>query len=305
MSQWSFLKVGCVLTYLLYSCLLIFPASKTFAMTLVLPENGNVVGHIKYTHASPGDMLADIAIRYDIGLKQLINANPTIDPRHLLSSSVRVLIPSQFILPNGPRQGIVINLAEYRLYFFPENDNVVMTHPIGIGRKGWETPTGVTTIVKKERNPVWRPTANLIAASEKRGVMIPEEFPGGASNPLGHYAFRLGWPTYLIHGTPRMDGIGERVSAGCIRMLAKDIEYLFDEVPIGTRVRVQNDSVKLGFLGHSIFVEIHPVLAGHPRRNLQTQISQVLAKRGLIQIKNRPIVLKEMQHPSGVPLKIA
>lgn len=236
-------KVGIVFTYLFFPYLMIWPVSNTYATTLVLPEQGNVVGHIKFKKALPGEMLEEIAIRYDIGLKQLIHANPKIDPRYPLSSSTRVLIPSQFVLPKYPRHGIVINLAEYRLYYFPEHDHVVMTYPIGIGKKGWETPTGITTIIKKERNPVWQPTETLIAASEKRGVMIPSQFPGGVGNPLGHHALRLGWPTYLIHGTPRMNGVGEPVSAGCIRMLAKDIEELYDEVAVGTQVRIINDGL--------------------------------------------------------------
>jgi len=318
MSKSFFVRVGyTILTYplcffrivsrqqvksLIFCCILI---NHSLATTLVLPMDGNVVGSIKYTHPFPGDTLADMGVRYDIGLNQMINANPNIDPRQPLPSSIRVLIPSQFILPKGPRQGIVINLSEYRLYFFPVNDNVVITHPIGIGRKGWSTPVGATKIVQKETNPVWRPTANLIAASENKGVMIPNEFPGGSGNPLGKYAFRLGWPTYLIHGTSRIDGVGERVSAGCIRMLAQDIEYLFKEVSTGTLVRVVNMPVKLGHLGGDLYIEIHPVLAEQQEKNVQTDMNNALAKWNLTKIRNKPMLIQEIRHPSGVPKKIA
>lgn len=267
--------------------------------------DGNVVGHIQSIHPRPGDTLADIGIRYDMGFNQMINANPNIHPRQPLPRSIRVIIPSQFILPKAPHHGIVINIAEYRLYFFPKNDNVVITHPIGIGRKGWDTPIGITKVVKKEKNPVWRPTAHLIAASEKKGVMIPNEFPGGSGNPLGKYALRLDWPTYLIHGTPRIDGVGERVSAGCIRMLEQDIEYLFDEIAIGTPVTVINDSIKLGHLGKVKYIEIHPELAKKPEKKVHTHRGNVLAKQRLTQIKSNPIVIQEIRHPSGVPKRIA
>lgn len=210
----------------------------SYATTLVIPSNGDVIGEVEYAYPQAGETLGDVGVRYDIGYQEIVRANPHIDPSIALSLRVRLLIPSQFTLPKAPRHGIVINLADYRLYYFPENDNVVITFPVGIGRKGWDTPLGVTTVSAKQMNPTWRPTASVLAHAEKNGVLMPEALPPGPGNPLGKYVLRLGWPTYLIHGSNHTEGIGERISAGCIRMLPDDIEYLFGLVQVGTAVRI-------------------------------------------------------------------
>ena len=211
-------------------------------MTLVIPPTGNIVGNIEYGQSEPGETLDEVGLRYGIGYGEMIKANPRVDRIHPLSPQTQLFIPSQFILPHGPRQGVVINLAEYRLYFFPENDNVVITYTVGIGRKGWDTPLGQTTIVAKQVNPSWHPTASLRAKASEQGVQIPDTFPPGPGNPLGKHVLRLGWPTYLIHGTNNSGGVGERISGGCIRMLPDDIEYLFGLVSVGTVVRVVNEA---------------------------------------------------------------
>ncbi|STX47327.1 putative ErfK/YbiS/YcfS/YnhG family protein precursor [Legionella hackeliae] len=204
-----------------------------WALTFVLPTQGDVIGEIQYVNPEMGESLSEVGMRYDIGYYEMIRANPQISPTSLLDERTTVLIPSQFILPNVPREGIVINLAEYRLYYFPPDENIVVTMPVGIGREGWTTPLGLTKVVSKERNPVWRPTANVIAEAAKHGAPIPNEFPPGEDNPLGRHVLRLGWPTYLIHGTNRRDGVGARVSAGCLRMMPDDIEYLYSMVKRG------------------------------------------------------------------------
>lgn len=209
-------------------------------MNYVLPERGNIFGEIQYSQAESGETLSDVGIRYNLGFAEMIQANPGIDPHHPLAPGIRLKIPSQFTLPNIPRQGLVIDLAKYRLYYFPPNDNIVVTMPVGIGRDGFSTPTGSTTVVSKERDPVWRPTYGILKEARKKGIDLPEAFPGGEGNPLGRHVLRLGWPTYLIHGTNRRDGVGTRISAGCIRMLPEDIEYLYDLVKIGTPVRIIN-----------------------------------------------------------------
>ena len=200
------------------------------------------MGETEYTYSDGGETLIEVGLRYDMGYREMVKANPHIDPNMPLSSDVPLLIPSQFILPKGPRHGLVVSLADYRLYFFPENDNVVLTYPIGIGRKGWVTPLGSTKVMAKEVNPSWRPTARVQAYAAKRGFLMPDAFPPGPDNPLGKHVLRLGWPTYLIHGTNHTEGIGDRASAGCIRMLPEDIEYLFGLVGIGTPLRVVKGS---------------------------------------------------------------
>jgi L,D-transpeptidase ErfK/SrfK len=216
--------------------------NSSYATTFVLPSQGNVVGEMEYASPYSGETLVDVGIRYDIGYNEMVKANPHVDPNDSLSSKTRLLIPSQFTLPKVSHHGIVISLTDYRLYYFPEHENVVMTYPVGIGRKGWSTPVGVTKVVAKQVNPTWHPSTRVQTYAETKGVLMPDEFPPGPGNPLGKYVLRLGWPTYLIHGSNSDSGIGEKVSAGCIRMLPADMEYLFDLVKVGTPVRIINTS---------------------------------------------------------------
>lgn len=208
------------------------------AATYVLPENGRIVGTMQQTNAGLNETIEEVGLRFGIGYKEMVQANPAIDPLHILAPHKRLIIPSEFQLPSGPRTGIVIELSKYRLFFYPPGENVVVTFPVGIGKKGWETPVGITKIVAKTAHPTWRPTSNILKAAENNGTALPYEFPAGPDNPLGDYALRLGWNSVLIHGSNQLTGIGAKVSAGCIRMLPDDIEYLFQNVSIGTRVRV-------------------------------------------------------------------
>ena len=269
-----------------------------------MPPEGDVVGDVEYAYPQAGETLVEVGLRYDMGYYEMLNANPGIDPHSPLSPNTRVLIPSQYILPAAPHQGIIINLAEYRLYFFPKNDNVVITYPVGIGHKGWSTPLGLTKVVGKQANPSWHPTAKLIAEASKNGVVIPESFPPGPDNPLGKHVLRLGWPTYLIHGTNRTDGIGERVSAGCIRMLPNDIEYLFEFVSVGTSVRVVNEALKFGYHNGALYMEAHPLLAEQKHVGLQTRAAQHLAQENMRGSINQRLANNELSHPTGIPRKL-
>ncbi|AUH72861.1 L,D-transpeptidase family protein [Legionella sainthelensi] len=271
------------------------------ATTLVLPATGDVVGEPQYVLSEGLDSIDEIGKRFDVGYHELVRANPHIDPRRTIATNSRLIIPSQYILPHVPRKGIVINLAEYRLYYFPENENVVLTFPIGIGRKGWKTPLGMTKIVAKVANPKWRPTKNLRAEAEKNGDFLPEELPSGPYNPLGQYALRLGWPTFLIHGTNRRDGIGSRVSAGCIRMYPDDIELLFRSVPVGTQVRIINQPVKIGKQDGQLVLQVYPVLSEQRNMRLKTVLEEQLA--GQTNWNNK-VIQNELVFPSGLVRKI-
>ncbi|HHF7365545.1 TPA: L,D-transpeptidase family protein [Legionella bozemanae] len=273
------------------------------ATTLVIPATGDVVGEVQYVQSELNETIDEIGKRFDVGYYELLRANPQIDARRSLMSS-GLIIPTQYILPNVPRKGIVINLAEYRLYYFPENENVVITFPVGIGRKGWNTPLGVTKIIAKEANPKWRPTENLRAEAEKNGDFLPDEFPSGPYNPLGQHALRLGWPTFLIHGTNRPNGIGSRVSAGCIRMFPDDIEFLFRIVPVGTPVRVINEPVKLGKHEGGWVVQIYPPLS-ESGVTLQSALKkQLLRSHHALNLINNKIIQNEFTHPTGLLRKI-
>lgn len=221
-------------TILLLFCL----TASSYAAILLIPEQGDVVGARQHTRSEVNETIDEVGRRFNMGYWEMVNANPKVDPIHFLPANTPLIIPSQFRLPKVARRGIVIDLAAYRLYYFPPDENTVITFPVGIGKKGWETPRGVTKVSAKVRNPVWRPSAKLQAAAEELGASIPDVVPSGPHNPLGQYALRLGWPGILIHGSNHLDGIGAKVSAGCIRMLPEDIEYLFNAVPVGTSVRV-------------------------------------------------------------------
>ncbi|PWY55334.1 L,D-transpeptidase [Legionella qingyii] len=282
----------------------IFCVFISHAATLVLPVTGNVVGEIQYALAEANETIDEIGRRFDVGYYELVRANPQIDARQSLIANSRLVIPAQYILPNVPRKGIVINLAEYRLYYFPENENVVITFPVGIGRKGWSTPLGITKIVAKEANPKWRPTERLRVEAEKNGDFLPDEFPSGPYNPLGQYALRLGWPTFLIHGTNRLNGIGSRVSAGCLRMFPDDIEYLFRMVPIGTPVRVINEPVKIGKQDGTWVVQVHPILSEQKGMTLQSALDKLLKGHNISNLGHSKVIQNELNYPTGIVRKI-
>ncbi len=235
--------------------------TKVMALTIPLPKDGNVVGQLQTAESKTGETLADVGRRYDIGSAQMKSANPKLTAVGPLKQGIKVLIPSQFILPDVERKGIVINLAEQRLYYFPADRHVVMTAPVGIGKEGqWQTPIGLTKIVKKESNPLWHPTANVRAEAAKNGTPIPYVFPAGPNNPLGKHILRLSWATYLIHGTNHPETVGGRVSAGCIRMLPDSIAELYQNVSVGTVVRVINEPYKMAWKDKHLWFEAHKVL---------------------------------------------
>ncbi len=250
-------------------------STQAFAITLPLPVDGsNVVGRVQTATVRSGENLNALARRYDVGYYEVLEANPHINPMHMRAGS-KVAIPSRYVLPNAPREGIVINLAELRLYYYPPGGNVVVTEPIGIGRQGWQTPEGQLKIIQKKANPSWRVPAAVAAESAANGKILPKVVPPGPNNPLGQYALRLSKPNYLIHGTNRPNGVGRRVSAGCIRMYPEDIEYLFGMVSVGTPVNIVNQPYKIGHMGNRIFLEAHRPL-NETRREGTASLNQIL-----------------------------
>jgi L,D-transpeptidase ErfK/SrfK len=200
-----------------------------------------------------GEVFVDVAREFDLGFVQMIIANPGVDP-WLSSPGRRLTLPGVYLLPDAPRRGIVINLAEQRLYYFPANGKSVETYPIGVGVLAGATPVGVTQVVAKENGPVWVPPPSIRAAEPD----LPASIPPGPDNPLGAFALRLGWNNYLIHGTNHPFGIGRDVSHGCIRLYPEDIEKLFREVPVGTPVRVVDQQVKVAWVDDQLMAEVFP-----------------------------------------------
>jgi L,D-transpeptidase ErfK/SrfK len=231
------------------------------------PDGSDVVGTVTTTRARADDTLLDIARRHGLGYEDIVRANPAVDV-WLPGEGTDVTLPTRYVLPPGPRQGLVLNLAEYRMYYFPEPRGderaVVMTWPMSIGRMDWATPVGRTRIVSKMQNPSWYPPDSVRKEHEDEGRPLPRIVPPGPDNPLGKFAMRLGLPGYLIHGTNRPAGVGMRVTHGCIRMFPEDVEFLFGQLDVETPVRILNEPVKVGWEGERLVMEVHRALDEAP-----------------------------------------
>ena len=231
----------------------------------VLPKaSSDLVGSTRAETVRDEQTLLDIAREQGIGQEEILNANPGVD-RWLPTPGTEVIIPGRRLLPDAPRKGIVINLPEYRLYYYPEpakknGRREVITVPISVGRMDWKTPLGLTQITGKQKNPSWTPPASIRAEHEADGDILPRVVPPGPDNPLGAYALRLGIPGYLIHGTDKEFGVGMRVTHGCMRLLPEHIDALFQIAPVGTPVRLMNQPIKLGWGPQGLYLEVHPPL---------------------------------------------
>jgi L,D-transpeptidase ErfK/SrfK len=218
-----------------------FLHSQAFALTYQIPSNGSTIGEYKKVRAGQYDTLPEIAEAFDIGVLDMIQANPKLNNK-VINSSTWVVIPEEFELPSGPREGIVLDLAQLRVFYYHPNSNLVSTYPVGIGRQGWSTPQGTTYIASKKKDPAWHPTASIRREAARNGKTLPSVVAPGPHNPLGKYALYLGFKGILMHGTNKPSSVGLRSSHGCIRMYANDIQELFSTAPIGTKVRIIYDS---------------------------------------------------------------
>jgi len=234
------------------AALVVAAAAQARAATFTLEDpDHDVVGAIQVTHAKAGETLLDIARRHDLGLNEIAAANPGVDA-WVPGDGRRVVLPTRFVLPPGPRTGIVINLGQMRLFYFPRASGGqpvrVVTHPIGIGVEYDATPLGSTSVVRKMHLPTWHPPDSIRKKRAAAGEILPASVPPGPDNPLGEYALYLGFTSYLVHGTNRPWGIGMRVSGGCIRMYPEDIQSLYPQVPVGTPVRIIEQGYAVGRL---------------------------------------------------------
>jgi L,D-transpeptidase ErfK/SrfK len=210
------------------------------------------------------DTLYEIARRFSLGSEEIVRVNPGIDP-WLPGAGKEIVIPGQRVLPSGPREGIVVNLPEHRLYYYPKpkpgQKPVVITYPVSIGKMDWHTPLGRTKVVDKRERPTWTPPESVRREHIANGEPpLPKVVPAGPDNPLGLYAMRLGITpgAYLIHGTNNPIAVGMAITHGCIRMYPEDIEELFPMVPVGTPVYLVNEPVKLAWVDGQLLIEAHP-----------------------------------------------
>ncbi|EKI0251513.1 L,D-transpeptidase family protein [Enterobacter asburiae] len=304
------MKRASLITLLLLSSLGALNSAR--AMDYPLPPAGSrLIGQNQtYTIQEGDNKLQTIARRFNTAAQVILETNNTIAPVNPAPGTV-ITIPSQMLLPDTPREGIVVNLAELRLYYFPPGENIVQVFPLGIGQLGLETPVTTTRVSQKIPNPTWTPTAGIRARSLEQGIKLPPVVPAGPNNPLGRFALRLGVGNgeYLIHGTSAPDSVGLRVSSGCMRMNAPDIKALFEQVRVGTRVQIINEPVKFSVEPDGKrYIEVHRPLAQAEGENPQvspithsadfaTFVSQAGSDKALID--------KALSRRAGIPVVVS
>jgi L,D-transpeptidase ErfK/SrfK len=231
-------------------------------------ESGDVVGYVQKVTVGKDDTMPDIARRFDVGYEEILLANPGVDA-WLPGVGREVVVPTQFVLPAAPHEGVVVNVAAMRIFYYPPHKKgepqLVYTHPIGIGRVGWKTPEGTAKIVSREKDPVWVVPKSVREEHAEDGEKLPAVVPAGPDNPLGQYAFRLSWPSYLIHGTNKPYGVGMRSSHGCMRLYPEDIAVFFDLIPIGTKVTVVNQPYLFGWRDGVLYMQAYAVMEDDSR----------------------------------------
>lgn len=290
-----FLLTGCQ-SFLTQPSVLATPAIKSLPIPLAShefnfdPARDDVVGTLQVITVNKDDTLSDIARRFNLGYEEIVSANPSVDP-WLPKAGTPIVIPTQFVLPDAPRQGIVINLAAMRMFYFPKakagEPQRVITHPLGIGRVEWKTPEGITKVVSKKANPAWIPTPSIRKEHAKNGDPLPAIVPPGPDNPMGTHVLKLAWPSYAIHGTDKPPSVGLRGSHGCLRMYPEDIVGIYNNVPVGTAVRVVNQPRLLGWRDHKLYLQTYPILEDDKRNHAQ------LLKKSLKTVRATPKAKRE------------
>lgn len=261
--------------------------------------NSDLVGTVGVLKAAYEDTLLDVARQNGLGFNEITAANPGMDP-WIPGEGALVIIPSAWILPETPREGIVLNLAEMRLFRYDNErgELTVETYPVGVGQEGSDTPLGLYKITEKEKNPTWFPPRSIRDEKPELAAQVPP----GPDNPLGEYKMRLGYTTFLIHGTNKPWGVGRRVSHGCVRLYPEDIEKLFGRVNIGEQVRVVYQPVKLGLIGSRLVVEVHnDYLTRQP--HFSDTLSEII-KRGWLDMLDVDKLNSATLRQNGLPTDI-
>lgn len=237
-----------------------------------------IVGALATVESKRDDTLSDLARHFGLGFTDITIANPRLEP-WALEESQQVLLPLQFILPEASRNGVVLNLANMRMFYYPKDQRKVLTFPVGIGRDGWNTPLGATKIVAKKANPSWTVPESIHREHQLLGDPLPKVIPSGPDNPLGYYAMPLGFTGYLIHGTNKPYGIGMQVSHGCVQLYPEDVELLFEQVSVGTPVRIVHQPYLAAWDRDMLYLEAHRPLEKWGKQDKKLQ-KAVRAKLG-------------------------
>jgi len=271
----------------------------------------SVVGEPQIVFTTEEDTFSDLARTYGLGYDELLAANPGVDP-WLPGAGAAVLLPTQYVLPNLPKRGVVLNIATKRLFYYPPviegEAPKVLTYPIGIGRVGWETPLGETTVIAKAKDPSWWVPASVRKEHAEKGDPLPSIVPPGPENPLGTRVLKLNMPGYLIHGTNQPYGVGMRVSHGCVRLYPENIEFLYTLIDVGEVVTIMNEPYQIGEKEGLLFFEAHAPLeddAVLPEERLQALLDTQPGVDG--QPLNQHLkdhIVSLSAAPRGVPISI-
>lgn len=291
----------------LFTLLLLLLASQVYAKNFPLPAgNDSLIGQVQYTNTNPGDTTTSVSERYNVGLNSIVEANSGVNERSQFANGTPLKIATRFMLPPGARKGIVINLPEMRLYYYPAGTNQVMTFPIGIGRISKTIPIRKTVIARKTTNPTWTPPEDIRQFNAEQGIQLPRVMPPGPDNPLGPYGIYLGIPTYLIHSTIFPESIGRRASFGCIRMNESDIKQFYPIVRPGTPVEIIDMPYKVAWNNHSLYLEAHTPLQERSNENSSSMGGIVKSieenlPHNQITLVNWQLVSYLAEQPDGIP----
>lgn len=273
------------------------------------PDDVDIVGELVTVIVEEGETLLDIGRRHGVGYEEMQRANPGIS-MWVPDTGTAVTVPTRHILPPVERKGLVLNVAEMRLYYFPPavsgQARVVETYPVSIGRMDWRTPIGQTSVTAKQKNPSWYPPQSVKQEAREEGLEVPDVVPPGPDNPLGTRVLRLGMPAYLIHGTNNPWGVGMRVTHGCVRMYPEDIEDLFERVDVNTSVQIINEPVKAGWFGGILYLEVHPVLEEHQEdapilSQVVERVAPILGDHGKVDLGK---IKEALAGETGLPMSI-
>jgi L,D-transpeptidase ErfK/SrfK len=259
-----------------------------------------IIGKIRKHSIKTGETLVELARQYDVGYNDIVSANRTVDP-WVPPEGTEVVIPTSWLFPEVLENGILINLPEMRLYYFfiISGRKYVKTYPIGIGREGLNTPTGVYSITLKVRDPVWKVPESV---RNERPELPPVVMPG-PENPLGGYWLQLSIKGYGIHGTNRPYGIGRKVSHGCIRLYPADIRELYQLIKTGTEVKIIDEPVKVGAYNGNVYIEVHR--SERTEEELKTMALDALGRKRLLQTIDTKLLKDAVQRATGLPTPIS
>ncbi len=264
-----------------------------------------VVGEPTRYTLPEGKTVYEAARHLDLGVNQVASAFPDLDFINPPSGEA-LEFPTWWVLPQSDYRGIVINVPEMRIYYFPAaNPGTVITYPVGLGDDAWQTPIAPFKVIDKNVDPAWY-LPETIRAEHIRERNDPRTMiPGGApDNPLGHYRLKLSLPLFGIHGTNVPWGIGMEVTHGCIRLYPEDIAQLFPLVPVGTPGQFVYQPVKIGGRGGEIFIEVHPDVYETRFNYLEEALRSLDAKGWKSRVDWR-LLTEALEAKRGTPTRIS